>query len=219
MDSTQLTARTLVHRGAEADLYLTRVGDWNAILKQRVSKKYRQKTLDDQIRRERTSREAAIISEARRAGVRTPTVLSVDPEDCTLSILFIPGILARDGLDKMNSKVRTRLLGEVGRQVGLLHRQGIVHGDLTTSNLIVSQKGDPYLIDFGLSHHSKNAEDRAVDLHLLRRSIATSHSANVGGGFRALVKGYVAALGKEESRIVKRKVAEIARRGRYFAIR
>src|SRR5215472_7256726 len=100
MDPNELIQGSLIHRGAEADLYLTRVGPWNAIVQQRVPKRYRHRDRDHRIRRERTVSEASIMSEARKAGVRTPTVLSVDPEEYSLSVSFIEGVLVRDELDK-----------------------------------------------------------------------------------------------------------------------
>ena len=220
MDSaSSLTQCILLHRGAEADLYRIRIAGWDAILKNRVPKKYRQKELDEIIRRGRTVREASMISEAGKAGVRTSSVLMVDPNDCSLIISFIPGLLAREGIDKMPSKLQAALFQDIGHLIGLLHGAGIVHGDLTTSNIILSEWDRPFLIDFGLSSHSYEDEDRAVDLHLLRRSVATSHTANPGSCFRALFRGYAEVMREVEVRKVQRKTVEIAKRGRYFAIR
>ncbi len=219
MDPLEVAHKSLFHRGAEADLYLARIGPWEAVLKQRVPKQYRQKGLDDRIRRERTVREATIISEARRAGVSTPTILSVSPDECLLCITFVQGTLARDSLDDMSPQLCSRLFQNIGRQVGYLHGQGIVHGDLTTSNMIISGKEQPFLIDFGLSDHSNEVEDRAVDLHLLRRSIATTHKLESAGYSRALMKGYAVAMGEHQATAVNLKTQEIARRGRYFAVR
>ena len=219
MDTNQVNDLILMHRGAEADLYLTQVGPWKAVLKRRIEKKYRQKYLDAWIRKERTTKEATMLGEARKAGVRTPTLLRLDPEESSLTMSLIPGKLARDRLDIMKPKAGEDLFQDLGQQIGKLHRKGIVHGDLTTSNLIISEENTAYMIDFGLASSSIEAEDRAVDLHLLRRSIATSHSFGVEKWFKALSKGYTDSLGHRDSASVYRKASEIARRGRYFAIR
>ena len=219
MDTTQVNDPVLMHRGAEADLYLSQVGPWKAVLKKRVEKKYRQKDLDAWIRKERTAKEATLLGEARKAGVRTPTLLKLDPEEFSLTMSLIPGKLARDSLDTMKPKAREGLFEDLGHQVGQLHNRGIVHGDLTTSNLIISEENIAYMIDFGLANYSIEAEDRAVDLHLLKRSITTSHNFSIGKCFRALSKGYTAALGPRDAAAVYKKASEIARRGRYFAIR
>jgi TP53 regulating kinase-like protein len=219
MDTDQVNDPILMHRGAEADLYLTLVGPWKAVLKKRVEKKYRQKDLDVWIRKERTTKEATMLGEARKAGVRTPTLLRLNPEEFSLTMSLVQGKLARDSLDLLKPKVGEDLFLDLGHQIGKLHRKGIVHGDLTTSNLIISEENTANVIDFGLASSSIEAEDRAVDLHLLRRSIATSHSFGVEKCFRALSKGYTASLGHRDSASVYSKASEIARRGRYFAIR
>src|SRR3989442_10455119 len=91
MDTNQVANSLLMHRGAEADLYLSKVGPWKAVLKKRVEKKYRQKDLDAWIRRERTLKEASMLGEARKAGVRTPSVLKLDPEEFSFTMALIPG--------------------------------------------------------------------------------------------------------------------------------
>ena len=219
MDTNQIANSLLMHRGAEADLYLSQVGPWKAVLKKRVEKKYRQKDLDASIRRERTLKEASMLGEARKAGVRTPSVLKLDPEEFSFTMALIPGKLARDNLDTMKPGAREGLFEDLGHQVGQLHHRGIVHGDLTTSNLIISEENIAYMIDFGLANYSIEAEDRAVDLHLLKRSIVTSHNFGTEKCFKALSKGYTASLGEREAASVYKKASEIARRGRYFAIR
>ena len=218
MDSTDVDGQ-LMHRGAEADLYSSTVGPWRSIVKVRVAKSYRQSDLDGWIRKERTIKEASLLSEARKAGVRAPTILAIELDDYSLTMSFIPGKPARDELDNMNVKSRTGLFEDFGRQIGLLHKRGIVHGDLTTSNLIVSEENTAFVVDFGLANYSTETEDRAVDLHLLRRSIATSHKINEPSCFKALSKGYTSSLGAKEASKVFKKSGEIARRGRYFAIR
>ncbi len=69
-------------------------------------------------------------------------------------------------------------LEETIRQIGSLvlqiHECGIIHGDLTTSNMIF-KNGQIYLIDFGLSYFKDSAEDRAVDLYVLERAFKSTH--------------------------------------------
>ncbi|HZD13016.1 MAG TPA: lipopolysaccharide kinase InaA family protein, partial [Candidatus Binatus sp.] len=119
----------------------------------------------------------------------------------------------------MDPSGRDKLFEDLGKQMGLLHARGIVHGDLTTSNLLVSPENHVYLIDFGLANYSREPEDRAVDLHLLKRSISTSHNISEARCFKAFSKGYSSLLGSRPASRVYEKAREIARRGRYFAIR
>ena len=209
----------LLYRGAEADLFVSKLGPWDVVVKQRIRKKYRNSQLDKRIRKERTVKEAVVLREARKTGARTPVVLSVDPSKHSIIMTRVRGIAARDSLDNLDIQATHNVFRELGRQVGLLHQGGIVHGDLTTSNIIITNGNIPSILDFGMSSHSFESEDRGVDIHLLRRSIATSHAVDAESCSRAVSLGYTRAMGQKEASSTFRKTAEIARRGRYFAIR
>ena len=58
-----------------------------------------------------------------------------------------------------------------------MHEAKIVHGDLTTSNMLLrnSQPNHLVMIDFGLSYTTSLAEDMAVDLYVLERAILSTH--------------------------------------------
>jgi TP53 regulating kinase-like protein len=208
----------LFHRGAEANLFISQLASWKVVVKKRVPKHYRDQNLDLMIRRQRTMTESSLMHESRISGVRTPTLFGIDLDNTTIVMMFIPGSLARDSLDSMKSQQKIAVFTSLGEQVGLMHQGGIVHGDLTTSNLIISEDV-PYILDFGMAHRSVQTEDRAVDLHLMQRSITTSHKTNATICTSSLHKGYRRAMGETIGQSVIRKAAEIARRGRYFAIR
>jgi TP53 regulating kinase-like protein len=218
MDSSTLELRPL-HRGAEADLFLSELPPWKAVVKRRVRKAYRHEELDAKIRKERTVRESSAIREAKIAGARTPSILGLDIERFSIIMTFIDGSVARDAIDTMSASRRLPLLEELGRQVGFLHSAGIVHGDLTTSNIILPDDREPFIIDFGMAARSSEPEDRGTDLHLLQRSLIATHALDAASSFKRVAKGYREAAGEETTRSSLRKAAEIARRGRYFAIR
>jgi TP53 regulating kinase and related kinases len=218
MDSTTLELHPL-HRGAEADLFLSELPPWKAVVKRRVRKVYRNEELDAKIRKERTVKEASAIRDAKIAGARTPSILGLDLERCSIIMTFVEGAVARDAIDTMSGSRRLILLEELGRQVGFLHSAGIVHGDLTTSNIILHEEGKPFIIDFGMATKSSEPEDRGTDLHLLQRSLVATHALDATRSFKRVTKGYREAAGEETTRSSLRKAAEIARRGRYFAIR
>ncbi len=207
------------YRGAEADLYLTRVGPWKAVIKRRVRKKYRIPELDERIRRERTTREATALRDAKKAGVRSPSILQIDLQEFSISMSYVEGEVARTYLDDMPNRDRTEILHEIGRQIGKMHESGLVHGDMTTSNIVISKDIVPFILDFGMSSHSTDAEDRGTDLHLLQRSISTSHAFDLRRSERLIFDGYREKLGSVSASASLRKQKEIARRGRYFAIR
>lgn len=218
MDSSTLELHPL-HRGAEADLFLSELAPWKAVVKRRVRKTYRHEELDAKIRKERTVRESSAIHDAKVAGARTPSILGIDLERFTIIMTFIDGLVARDAIDTMGDSRRLPLLEELGRQVGFLHSAGIVHGDLTTSNIIVPDDSKPFIIDFGMATKSSEPEDRGTDLHLLQRSLIATHALDATSSFKRVAKGYRESAGEKTAESSLRKAAEIARRGRYFAIR
>src|SRR5437588_1778198 len=218
MDTASLTS-TPLHRGAEADLYLATIGRWKVIVKRRVRKEYRNPILDERIRHDRTISEASVIHEAKGAGARVPSIVGVDIENNAIVMTHLDGTVARECFDDMGKSEAQKLLRSIGEQIGLLHTAGIVHGDLTTSNVIVSPSGASFIVDFGMSHRSVEPEDRGVDLHLLKRSIIASHSQDSSSMMNATIRGYEKTAGKKIATSTCRKAREIARRGRYFAIR
>jgi TP53 regulating kinase-like protein len=218
MDTSNL-ASTPLHRGAEADLSLSTVGPWKVVVKRRVRKEYRHPSLDELIRRERTISEASIIQEAKTAGAKVPSIIGLDLENHTIVMTHLDGRVARECLDNLGIVGARNLLRSIGEQIGLLHAAGIVHGDLTTSNVIMSPSGAPFIVDFGMSRRSVEPEDRGVDLHLLQRSIVASHSQDPSSMMNAMIRGYEQTAGKKVASDTCRKAREIARRGRYFAIR
>jgi len=218
MDTSKL-ASTPLHRGAEADLSLATIGPWRVVIKRRVRKDYRNPSLDRQIRHDRTISEASIIHEAKTAGARVPSIVGIDLENNAIAMTHLEGTVARERLDEMGISEARKLLRSIGEQIGLLHAAGIVHGDLTTSNVIVSASGTPSIVDFGMSRRSLESEDRGVDLHLLQRSIVASHSKNPSSMMNAMIRGYEQTAGRKIAGSTWRKAREIARRGRYFAIR
>jgi TP53 regulating kinase and related kinases len=218
MDTKKL-ATVPFHKGAEAELSSLTINSHPAVLKHRVVKNYRNPVLDSKIRKERTLTEAFILHEAKKAGVRVPSIIGIEPETDTIIMTKIDGPVLRERLDEMSRKDANAVFESLGEQVGLLHSAGIVHGDLTTSNVILPRLGMPFLVDFGMARHSVEPEDRGVDLHLLQRSLIASHTQNIGSITKHLLQGYRNGAGEKTAKSTLAKTREIARRGRYFAIR
>ncbi|MBS7645555.1 MAG: Kae1-associated kinase Bud32 [Candidatus Bathyarchaeia archaeon] len=215
----------LIRKGAEADLYLHNWHGLQAIVKRRVRKKYRHRSLDLRIRRYRTIHEAQMIHEARKAGVPTPTVYEVDRDRFTIVMEYIQGDRVKELLESMDDEEVRSLSLRIGRLIAKLHTRNIIHGDLTTSNLIeakpagryldTARRGMLFLIDFGLSYFSSELEDRGVDLHLLKRALNSTHFRVAGECYSQVVSGYSEVLGEDYASKVLEKVEEIGRRGRY----
>jgi TP53 regulating kinase-like protein len=96
-----------------------------------------------------------------------------------------------------------------------MHEGGLVHGDLTISN-VLSDGGKLFLIDFGLGDFSTELEDRGVDLLLLNRAMKSTHVKFHEEIFGAFLKGYLIIVGKKRHAETVSKMREIERRGRYF---
>jgi Kae1-associated kinase Bud32 len=105
-----------------------------------------------------------------------------------------------------------RTLGDI---VARLHSGGIVHGDLTTSNVIVTKRSRLVLIDFGLAEYSRELESRGVDLVLGQRVFHSTHHGYGAECYQALLEGYRERVGNVEADEVEERVKEITRRGRY----
>jgi TP53 regulating kinase-like protein len=204
----------LIAKGAEADLWLD--PDWNgrrAVVKRRVEKQYRHPEIDRELRRMRTLREAEIIHRAKGAGVPTPVIYQVDPEEATMVMEYVEGRRLRDVVTELNPKERLHLFRVAGLQAAKLHRAGIIHGDLTTSNMILAGRRIVF-VDFGLAELSEEEEKRGVDLHLMRRMLQSTHFQYAEELLSAFLEGYREEMG-EETYAVLRRMEEIARRGRY----
>lgn len=215
----KVSRQVLVKKGAEASLYLARWHGRRVILKRRLSKKYRPQTLDDQIRSYRTIHEPQLMHEAKKAGVPTPTVFLVSVKEATIIMEFIEGKQLKQLLSEVSSAKRKELCLKIGELAGKLHQHGIVHGDLTTSNMILDQRGKIFFVDFGLGEKTNETEARGVDLHLMKRALQSAHFRIAGECFQAITEGYRHVLGVECEKNVLDKIREIERRGRYIVER
>ena len=208
-------AMTLLKKGAEASLFLA---DWHGrkvVIKERLPKRYRPAELDSKIRGYRTAHEPQLMHEAKKAGVPTPTIFLVDMKDASITMEFVEGKQVKQVLADVSRKERQELCVKIGGLIGKLHRHGVIHGDMTTSNMILNAEGKIFLVDFGLGEKNKELEARGVDLHLMKRALQSTHYRFAEECFKHVLKGYSAVLGGEEAEKVFGKIHEIERRGRY----
>lgn len=200
----------LVKKGAEADIYVTIWNGLDSILKIRKKKDYRVHSLDMRIRTLRTIREAKMISEAKSFGITTPLVYFVDEKKCEIYLQLIKGKLVRDlSLNKI-----IKICTEIGKIVGTLHKNGVMHGDLTTSNFILSDQG-LVILDFGLSQKTDKVDDYAIDLRLFKEVLNSAHAQIVEDAWLSFVLGYRKILGNMLTEKVLSHVSVIEKRGRY----
>jgi Kae1-associated kinase Bud32 len=202
----------MIGKGAEANIYR----DGDAVIKNRIKKTYRVEELDESLRRSRTKREAKLISAARRAGVPTPFIREVDDEKTSIIIDYIDGPKIRKILNDVSSDEKIKICTKAGKSAGLLHKNHIIHGDLTTSNMI--QSGDKiYFIDFGLGEINESVEAKGVDLLVFKKSLRSTHFEYESVCLDAFFNGYQEEF-SDSDEILKRLQA-IEKRGRYFSDR
>jgi TP53 regulating kinase-like protein len=218
MGEAAMTQR-LIKKGAEASLYLANWHDRQVIIKTRLPKRYRPQQLDLTIRRYRTVHEPQLMHEAKRAGVSTPAIFLVDAENASIVMEYIAGRQVKQMLDTASEAQRHKLCVDIGTLIGKLHRHGLVHGDLTTSNMILTDESKVFLVDFGLGEKNAELEAQGVDLHLFRRALQSTHFTVADACFHAVLEGYSAVLGEEVAARVLAKIREIEKRGRYIAER
>jgi TP53 regulating kinase-like protein len=215
----EVASQTLLKKGAEASLY---IADWHekrVVIKARLPKKYRPVELDEKIRGYRTAHEPQLMHEAKKAGVPTPAIFLVDLKNAAITMEFVEGKQVKQLLGNISKEERQELCVKIGELIGKMHKHGVIHGDLTTSNMILNGEGKIFLVDFGLGEKNVELEARGVDLHLMKRALQSTHYQFAEECFRNVMTGYSAVLGGEEAGKVFEKIREIERRGRYVAER
>ncbi|MBN1159848.1 MAG: Kae1-associated serine/threonine protein kinase [Candidatus Diapherotrites archaeon] len=199
----------LIQKGAEAELYKTEFMKKPAVLKKRVVKSYRNEKLDETLRVQRTRKEAKLIIQARSAGVRTPLLYQAHPKKGILMMEYFDGPKVKDYLGNRKDE---KLCKKIGKNIGLLHKQNIIHGDLTTSNMILLGNEIGF-IDFGLGKISPEIEDKAVDLLNLKKTFTSTHFEHYDELWPVILNAYKKNGGN--AKIIAR-IGEIEQRARYL---
>ncbi|KAI1260891.1 tyrosine protein kinase [Xylariaceae sp. FL1019] len=253
------TQPILITQGAEGRLYKTTylLPTISSALKYRPPKPWRHPVLDARLTKHRILAEARILSKCRRDGVPVPAVYAVDETSGWLMLEWITGGPVRVSINSFLEKRKASeiaagragdrevngqeegdkefvaLMRRIGEAVGKLHKIGIVHGDLTTSNMMLRPwergkepangqamrteggnelEGQIIIIDFGLASQSTHEEDRAVDLYVLERAFASTHPRAEGLFTKVLESAYRDAFKQAPS--VLRKLEDVRMRGR-----
>lgn len=214
----------LIKQGAEAKLYKGTYLNQPAIIKERFLKKYRHPDLDTKITHDRIKAESRIISRCFNIGILTPVLYLVDLKRRIIVMQFFEdSITVKDFINKYEkSEMLKKLMQNIGRLINKIHSNNIIHGDLTTSNILIVKKDSSRdfeennielaLIDFGLSYIEQSAEDKGVDLYVLERAFISTHHVQ-SELFPYLLEAYEKTKPKETSAIMK-KFEEVRARGR-----
>ena len=203
----------LLKKGAEADLYQTNFQNSKAILKIRKIKNYRNSLLDLKIRKQRTIKECQMISFVKSFGIPTPLIYFVNLKTTSIVMQEISGTPVHD---LPESKI-VELSKDIGKLVGILHKNGVMHGDLTTSNFILF-KNTVFVIDFGLSQNTIKSEDHAVDLRLIKEILNSAHAKIMLSSWKNFLHGYKSIVGNAYYAKITKLVSDIESRGRYAEV-
>lgn len=154
----------LIAQGAEAKLYKI---DETTLKKVREPKPYRISILDKKLRKSRNKREFKVLVKLSENNILAPKPFELNEKEIYFTFEYLKG-------DNLKEKLTKELLNKAFAQIIKLHQLEIVHGDLTTLNMI-TKDNEIYLIDFGLSDFSNKIEDKAVDLNLFFNCIKNEH--------------------------------------------
>ncbi|MDP6866556.1 MAG: KEOPS complex kinase/ATPase Bud32 [Candidatus Poseidoniaceae archaeon] len=185
------TADERLYLGAEAEVWR---GSWMgqpAVRKQRRLRSWRHPDLDDRLGRRRMIAEARLMVRLYKSGLNIPILYDCDIDGQQLVMSNIPGKPLIDLLNDRSIDDATILeyLRTSGNSIRMLHRQAIVHGDLSTNNIIITPEGEAVLIDFGLAKIEFETELYGIDLHVLFEILGASHPHREGA-MEAVLQGY-----------------------------
>ncbi len=214
-----ISKEKMIYKGGEASLFY---GHWfgrKVIFKCRIPKEYRLEELDKKIRTERTLNEGKALIKVKKYGLNVPQVYEIDAQNSVLIMKFIEGKKLKNVLKSLSENQKDKYFKKIGRDIAILHKNGHIHGDITTSNLIITNNEDIFIIDFGLHEYSDTIEDKSVDLHLFKRVLISSHGKNFESCFNAFLDGYGSEYekdNKQECYQIIKNINAIESRGRYI---
>ncbi len=188
----------VISSGAEARI----IKKDTTVVKERIVKSYRHPAIDTELRTSRTKKEVKILKKLESSGF-TPHVKS--STEHTIEMDFIEGEQVKKVLDS-----NVALAGVIAQRLSYLHDRDIIHGDLTTSNMIVHHN-DIFFVDFGLSFTSTKVEDKAVDVHLFKHALESKHYKIADKAYKLFLKQYQPKNRKE----ILDRLRVVENRGRY----
>jgi len=202
----------VIYQGAEAKICISKYMGFDVIQKRRLKKSYRIKEIDEKLISYRTREEAKLITEARQQGISVPIIYDVDVKNGIITMEYLKGKRVKDILNDLKESERRKLCIKIGRNIARFHNSDIIHGDITTSNMILVDD-KVHFIDFGLGEKNSEIETKGVDLHVLMEAIESAHS-KYSNCFKYVIEGYKKELKDDANNIIK-KIEDIVKRGRY----
>ncbi|MCW1294007.1 MAG: KEOPS complex kinase/ATPase Bud32 [Candidatus Parvarchaeota archaeon] len=180
-----MAGKKILSIGAESVIYL----DGDTIVKDRVRKSYRIKQIDESLRRRRTRLEFNLMRRAFENRIDVPMPVRISKDEHKIYMEYIGDVGFKDNFS-------LKYIDKLGEEIAKMHRLGIIHGDLTTANMMIKD-GKIYIIDFGLGYSSDKDEDKATDIFLLKNALETRHPKESRAAFRRFLTAYKEAYGKQ----------------------
>ena len=202
----------IIYQGAEAKICVSKYMNFDVIKKRRLKKGYRIKQIDNSLISSRTKEETKLIIEARQAGVSVPIIYDVDLQNGVITMEYLKGKRIKDILNDLDESKRACICKKIGESIARFHNNNIIHGDITTSNMILLDD-KIHFFDFGLGEVNSELEAKGVDLHVLMEAIESTHS-KYSSCFDYVLEGYKKELKQDANQVIK-KIQEIVKRGRY----
>ena len=216
--TSDISKNKLIRKGAEASLFIGRWFGRDVIFKERIPKPYRIQQIDKKIRYSRTLNESRALIKVKQYGINVPQVYDINHDTATIVMKYINGSKLKDILDILDESKTETYMKLIGAAIARLHINGHIHGDITTSNLLITKNEDIFLIDFGLHEYSSTIEDKSVDLHLFKKVLISTHGEKANDCFDAFLDGYHSeypgSMEKECSNIINN-IDIVESRGRY----
>jgi Kae1-associated kinase Bud32 len=214
-------SQKLISSGAEANLFLVAKKESSTVrnlgvlcIKDRVAKKYRLKQIDDKIRKLRTKQETKLLEKAGKI-INVPKIIQTNSKENNqfkIYMNYVRGKKLSENLEKLSKNQAEKVCNQIGESIAKLHDNEIIHGDLTTSNLILDKDNKVWFIDFGLGFISLKLEDKAVDLHVLKQAVEARHYQHHEIFWKSILKGYKKS--KNNLGVIER-LRIVESRGRY----
>jgi tRNA A-37 threonylcarbamoyl transferase component Bud32 len=227
----------LLQQGAEAKIFLDEIN--NIVIKDRMPKSYRISKIDKLLIKKRTKSETKLLTKA--SNIIPAPIPSKSKEFNKIIMPYIKGKKLSQYLDKFPLKEQKIIMKTIGKNIALLHKNDIIHGDLTTSNMILvncngkyninsneynnklevnnkkrgNNKFKIFLIDFGLRYISGKIEDKSVDLHLLKQALEAKHFRYWKILIEQVLKEYEKIFGETEAKKIFERLKAVEKRGRY----
>ncbi|QEE17563.1 bifunctional N(6)-L-threonylcarbamoyladenine synthase/serine/threonine protein kinase [Promethearchaeum syntrophicum] len=207
----------IIRRGAEAVLIHSKWFNRDVLIKYRLSKEYRISEIDSNLRYSRTIKEGRTLIELFKCGIPVPSIFEINPNKGLIVMQYIKGSRLKDVIPDLSNKELEKIFREIGYWLAKIHQTMRMHGDLTTSNIIYTQKGELFFIDFGLAESDIGIEEKAMDLHLFKRVISSTHGKYFPFLYDQFILGYSKFENSDQNEIqaIISRINQIELRGRY----